>query len=78
MRKGLKLSKEQEEKAIEFLKAYFEENLDVEIGDLKGKLFLDELGKYVGVYYYNLGLQDSIGLMSEKIEDLWELEQRER
>lgn len=74
----LKLEKEQEEKAIEFLKGYLEEKLEIEIGDLRGKLFLDELAKYVGLYYYNLGLKDSISLMNEKLEDVWELERRER
>ena len=58
------------------MKDYFRKNIEVEIGDLGGKLFLDELGRYVGVYYYNQGIKDSIALMDEKLDDIWLLEKR--
>jgi len=69
--KELALSKEERAEAIRHLQAYLEEKFEAKIGNLSGELFLDFIAEKIGIYYYNLGVVDSIALMNEKTEDLY-------
>lgn len=71
MEKALILSKEERADALESLKEYMEEYLDVELGNLQGELLLDYLSEKIGIYYYNQGIYNSIKMMGEKVEDLY-------
>jgi len=72
------LTKEQEEAAVAAIKNYAEENFDIELGNLKTRLFLDFLAECVGVCWYNKGVADAMAAMSEKVEDLYLLMQDEK
>jgi len=65
------LSKEQKENAVAKIKEYIMDNFDAEIGNLQSEIFLDFITKHIGVYYYNKGIADSMGFMTDKIEDFY-------
>ncbi|MGD9900351.1 MAG: DUF2164 domain-containing protein [Calditrichaceae bacterium] len=66
----IKLSKETEQRLIESIKRYFEENMDQEIGDLKASLLLDFCVNEVGPSIYNQAIADAQANMLEKVHDL--------
>ena len=65
------LNKEQIETAKSLIKEYLAVNLDAEIGGLQAEMFLDYLVKYIGVYCYNKAVADSMGFITERIDDLY-------
>lgn len=74
MRTRFKLSKEQKEQMVLLIKEYFLKERDEEIGDLAASLFLDYLIEKLAPYFYNLGIQDCVGYMQERLDDLYGLE----
>ena len=67
---SIKLSKEKEQKIIESIKLYLEENMEIKSGDLKAGLLLDYILKEVCPVVYNQALEDSQKYMMEKINEL--------
>lgn len=63
-------SKEQSEELRAAIKAYFFDELEIEIGDLQAELFIEFLDKEVGKKYYNLGVTETIRAIKEKSDDL--------
>lgn len=74
MRTRFKLSKVQKEQMVLLIKEYFLKERDEEIGDLAAILFLDYLIEKLAPFIYNLGIQDCMALMKEKLDDLYGLE----
>ncbi len=74
MRTRLKLSKEQKEQLVSLIKEYFLKERDEELGDLAAALFLDFMIEKMAPVFYNLGVQDSIGYLKDKLDDLYGLE----
>lgn len=70
----LKLSKEQKEQMVSLIKEYFQKERDEEIGDLAAMLLLDFFIDKMAPVFYNLGVQDCIGLIKDKLGDLEGLE----
>ncbi|PLR99153.1 DUF2164 domain-containing protein [Bacillus sp. T33-2] len=54
-------------------KYYFEERGE-ELGDLGAMMLLDFITEKLGPHFYNLGVQDSYQYLSEKMEDLFDLQ----
>ncbi|MDR2903137.1 MAG: DUF2164 domain-containing protein [Clostridiales bacterium] len=67
----IRLNKEEKEDAKELLKAYLSEHFDLEIGNLPSEMLLDFITEKIGGYYYNRAVEDAIGFMAEKTEDLY-------
>lgn len=67
---SINLAKDKEEKIIESLKYYFEENLEVEIGDLKATFLLEFILKEIGPSIYNQAILDAQSVMADKVSDL--------
>ena len=65
------LNKEQIETAKYKIKEYLAVNFDAEIGGLEAEMFLDYLIKHIGVYCYNKAVADSMGFMTERMDDLY-------
>lgn len=61
---------ENRQKLRDALRAYFLDELELEVGDLQLDLFTQFLDKEIGKYYYNLGIIDSIKAIKDKTEDL--------
>ena len=65
------LTKKQKEKAVAVIREYITENFDAEAGNLQSEMFLDYITEYVGVYYYNKAIADSLSVMADKVEELY-------
>ena len=65
------LSKEQKEIAKDKLKEFMSENFDIDIGNLQAEMFVEHFEKYVGAFYYNKAVADSMGFITERIDDLY-------
>jgi len=68
------LSKEDREKLISEIQAYFWEERDEELGNLAAGFILDFIIKNIAPTFYNQGIRDSIKYMNERVEDLYGLE----
>lgn len=66
----IKLSKEKKQQLIKSIKRYFEEELDVEIGDLKALNFLDFCLQEICPSTYNKAIIDARSFIEDKLSDL--------
>ena len=74
MRTRIRLSKAEKEQMVSLIKEYFSKERDEEIGDLAAMLFLDFFIEKMAPAFYNQGIQDSIGYLKDKLDDLYGLE----
>ncbi len=63
-------SKEEKEILVRKLKAYFETELDQEVGQFECQFLLDFISEEIGAFYYNKGLSDAQAIVLGKIEDI--------
>lgn len=74
----IQLDKQQRSEALEKLIKYFNDEMHQDIGQFEAEFLLDFIGKEVGNYFYNQGLQDAGKVFENKLEDiqhhLYELE----
>lgn len=61
---------EQKEDLVIKIKAYFEKELDCEIGGFDAEFLLEFFAQEIGGHFYNQGLQDASKVMSEGMEAL--------
>ncbi|MFA7554939.1 MAG: DUF2164 domain-containing protein [Spongiibacteraceae bacterium] len=66
----IKFSKEETDRLVYKIKAYFDGELDQEIGGFEAEFLLEFFAKEVGPYFYNRGLSDAHTLFLEKTEEL--------
>lgn len=64
------LSKEQREESKAALSAYMLENFSLELGNLGAELLLNHISEHIGLYYYNIAIEDAQRYMQEKVEDI--------
>jgi uncharacterized protein (DUF2164 family) len=74
--KRFELSKSTKEEMAAEIQTYFMEERGEELGDLAARLMLDFITEKLGPNFYNLGVQDSYRFMSQKLEDLFEIEKK--
>lgn len=74
----IQLDKQQRSEALDKLIKYFNDEMHQDIGQFEAEFLLDFIGKEVGNYFYNQGLQDAGKVFENKLEDiqhhLYELE----
>ena len=63
-------SKEEKEILVRKLKAYFETELDQEVGQFECQFLLDFISEEIGAFYYNKGLSDAQAIVLGKSEDI--------
>lgn len=68
--KDIKFSKEETDRIVGKIKAYFNDELDQEIGGFEAEFLIDFFAKEIGPYFYNRGLSDANTLFTEKSEEL--------
>ena len=66
----MKIEKETRGQLIESIKRYADEELDIEIGDLKAGLLLDYCLAEIGPTVYNHAIKDAQAFFLSKVEDL--------
>ncbi|MDQ8183324.1 DUF2164 domain-containing protein [Pelagicoccus sp. SDUM812005] len=64
------LNKEQMADAIPAVQRYVEEELDLEIGELKARFLIEFFAKEIGPHAYNQGVDDAEAYFRAKLEDL--------
>ncbi len=67
---ALVLDKQQLPTLIKSMQRYVEEEMDIEIGELKSRLLLDYIYKEIAPIAYNQGVKDAESFMRERLEDL--------
>ena len=64
---------EQEKRAIvSRIQAYFDEELEQEIGQFDAEFLLDFFAGQIGPYFYNRGLYDAQTILGARMEDISE------
>ena len=68
----------EKEAMVEKLQAYFEKELDQDLGQFDAEFLLDFVSKELGAYFYNRGLHDARAVLENKLstidEDLYAIE----
>jgi uncharacterized protein (DUF2164 family) len=68
----------EKEAMVEKLQAYFEKELDQDLGQFDTEFLLDFVSKELGAYFYNRGLHDARAVLDNKLstidEDLYAIE----
>ena len=63
---------------VEKLQAYFEKELEQDLGQFDAEFLLDFVSKELGAYFYNRGLHDARAVLENKLstidEDLYAIE----
>lgn len=67
---SIQLSKDQMADAIPAVQHYIEEELDLEIGELKARFLIEFFAKEIGSLAYNQGIDDAEAYFRAKLEDL--------
>jgi uncharacterized protein (DUF2164 family) len=67
---AVELGKEETKEVIASLQRYCREELEMELGEMRAKFFLDYILKEIAPLAYNRGVKDADEFMRGKIEDL--------
>ncbi|WFD12269.1 DUF2164 domain-containing protein [Tepidibacter hydrothermalis] len=70
----INLSKEKKAKMISSIKKYFQDERDEDLGDLASSMILDFFIKDLAAEFYNQGVSDSHKYMSDRVEELFEIQ----
>lgn len=68
------LSKEKRSSMINSIREYFQNERDEEMGELAAGLILDFFMEELAAEFYNKGVQDAYKYMSDRLEDVFEIE----
>ena len=66
----ISFSKDEKDAIVKKIQAYFNEELDSDIGQFDAMFLLDFFAEEVGAYFYNRGLYDAQALLAERVESL--------
>lgn len=63
-------TKQEKEVIVKRLRAYFDTELKMEIGQFDAEFLLDFFAREFGAHYYNRGLLDAQAVVAKKAEDI--------
>ncbi|MCW8824852.1 MAG: DUF2164 domain-containing protein [Gammaproteobacteria bacterium] len=66
----IKFSKDETDRIVQKIKAYFNDELSQEIGGFDAEFLIDFFSKEIGPHFYNQALSDALTLFSEKADEL--------
>lgn len=66
----IKYSPEDKESAIQSIKRFFEEEIEIEIGELQATFLLEFFEEELAPIAYNQGISDAKDFLTDKLEDL--------
>lgn len=69
---GIEFSSEQKATLVTKLQRYFEQELDVELGQFDGEFLLDFIAKEFGAAFYNQGLYDAQAVLESRLDTISE------
>ncbi|CED57157.1 putative uncharacterized protein [Aliivibrio wodanis] len=64
------IPKNKRDELINKFQGYFEQELDMELGQFDGEFLLDFIIKYTGPVFYNQGLADAQTIIERKTQDI--------
>lgn len=67
---SIELSQASATRSVASIRRYFDESLDLEIGDLKARMILDFFLAEIGPSVYNLAITDAQTCMRDRVADL--------
>lgn len=67
---GIELTKEEIKEIIPSIQKYFEEELEIEITEMRAKFLLDYFLKEIAPFAYNNGVRDAERFFRERMEEL--------
>lgn len=70
--KPIEFSKEERAAITAKLRAYFRDELEVDLPALPAEMLLDFLGREIGPLFYNRGLYDSQAVVAKKSDEIGE------
>jgi uncharacterized protein (DUF2164 family) len=70
----LSLSREKKEVMVGEIKQYFRNERGEEIGDLAAGLLLNFIAEKIAPEFYNKGINDAHGYLSERLEEMLEIQ----
>ena len=70
--KPIQFSREETAAIKARLRAYFRDELDVELRDLPAEMLIDFLAREIGPFFYNRALYDAQAVLKKKADDLAE------
>lgn len=76
--KLIELSKEVQQSQIKNIKDFFLNERDEEISDFQAETLLQFILREIGPGIYNQAIADAYALMSDRLEDIYGLEKRNR
>ena len=65
----VKFSKDEKERIVQLVKAYFTSELDQDSGGFEAEFLIDFFAEKIGPRFYNQGLSDAHLLFTEKTEE---------
>ncbi len=68
--KEFKLSKDQSDRVVSKIKAYFNQELDTDIGAFEAEFLIDFFARELGPHLYNRGLSDAQTLFNARADEL--------
>ena len=63
-------SQDQKDRMVSKIKAYFDSELNQEIGGFEAEFLMDFFAAEIGPHFYNRGLQDAQQLLTEKMGEV--------
>ena len=66
----IKFTKDETDLIVSKVKAYFNDELDHDIGSFEAEFLIEFFGKEIGPHFYNRGLADAHAVFTEKAEEL--------
>ncbi len=70
--KPITFSREETADITARLRAYFHDELDMDLAALPAEMLLDFLGREIGPFFYNRALYDAQAVVAKKAEDIVE------
>jgi len=68
--KPIQFSREETADITAKLRAYFRDELDMDLAALPAELLLDFLGREIGPFFYNRAVYDAQAVVAKKAEDI--------
>ncbi len=70
--KPIQFSREETADITAKLRAYFREELEIDLAALPAEMLLDFLGREIGPFFYNRAVYDAQAVVAKKAEDIVE------
>ncbi len=64
------LTKDEMQEAAARLRAYLNDEMEVEVGRLPAEMLVEFIGRDIGRLFYNRGLRDAETVVRQKVEDI--------